>query len=651
MNFLANLRAYELAQRAQGAPILPADHETDAESGNDETPLMYSRKAFRWEIELNPDGSLRAFTRLSSGNAQGKKIDTGLELLSPDVTRGSNIKARLLADNGEYVLGVGRAENDDKVPKRHEAFKALVAEAATSTGERAVQAVRAFLERHDPDAFRAHLPEDFDATHNIMISVGGQRPTDLAAVRAFWAARFTNGTEARQEVEGQCLITGEYGPVINREPVSIKGINGGRTHKKLSSANDPAYMSYGLHATQNAPMSFKAAEEYASGLNRLLGDPGSHLSIGDVTYVFWIDEGVVPAVKTLLAFPPTILGLRNAENEVASPQEVRDALWSVFTGTNPGLSPNTPFHVASLGHHDTRIVVRNYHSRTMEDLTRNLTAFFLNQHIRDVDTEDRASGREGYSVLTLAEGLHHKGGKSPKIEHEAHLLTQHALNGGPLPVDFLIRLAQRNRAERTVTRVRAALGRLVLLSLAKEDDPMTKQTLDALNPEHPDPAYHAGRLMYILEDVQRLAIDPRVNLTEKYYTPMSTRPYVIMPRLLAQSKAHLARLRREQPGTHIAKERTIDAVMSRLTNLPHRTLTPQEQTLFSLGYHHQRTHNISRAIEGKARKKAAAKSTAETLAPATDITSTISASLASSEAAPTKTPTRRRKTRQQGEDA
>ena len=78
-------RLYEHAQRLQ-----------------DKLPIEgYGEVRLSWLVELNQDGTLKAngFTKLDKNDPRRKL---------PDRIRAAGIKPKLLADNGEYVFGVGR---------------------------------------------------------------------------------------------------------------------------------------------------------------------------------------------------------------------------------------------------------------------------------------------------------------------------------------------------------------------------------------------------------------------------------------------------------------------------------------------------------------------------------------------------------------
>ena len=246
-----------------------------------------------------------------------------------------------------------------------------------------------FLGDLEPHSFRdAYLPADFASDANVMFSVDGVEPLKLPAVQQFWAAQFAQGDgEEGTGFRAECLITGEVGPVMAREPVKIKGILGGQTSgMNFISANAQAFESYGLQASHIAPVKLKVAEQYANGLNRLLADPNTSLKVGGVTYAFWTGAGTVPLVSTALREPPIELriGRRKTRDKQARSEEVRQALLSVFTGQQSALKPAAAFYAVGLTPSGSRIAVRTHLTSTVKETVDNLAVYFEAQTLEKI---------------------------------------------------------------------------------------------------------------------------------------------------------------------------------------------------------------------------------------------------------------------------
>jgi len=166
------------------------------------------------------------------------------------------------------------------------------------------------------------------------------------------------------------------------------------------------------------------------------------------------------------------------------------------------------------------------------------------------------------------------------------VLLHTALKGGPLPLWLLFQAVKRNRAEQKVTRSRAALIKMVLQSqslIMLQEDTMAE--LDATNQ---NPAYLCGRLLAVLEAVQRTAIpDAKTTITDRFFGAASSAPASVFGPLLRGAQAHLSKLRRERPSTHQALVRKLEDIQVGLSAFP-KILTLEQQGFFSLGYYHQR---------------------------------------------------------------
>ena len=621
MSLLYQLREYELRMRKEGQKS--AQDGEEASVG--EMPFMYALQPVRWEVRLNADGTLRDVQPLTSGKTKGK--DLGKPTPAPNVVRAAGVKSKLLMDNAEYALGIVRKEGDPKVQQRHEAFKALVNAAAEATGEPSVLAVADYLHQHNPTAFKEHLLAsfpDFAPDTNVIFSVEGKNPLELASVQKFWAAQFDQTDADAKSLSAECLVTGEFGPVMRTEPVKIKGIQGGQTMgMNIISANAKAFESYGLEQSNIAPVKFEVAEQYANGLNRLLADPNTSLKIGGVTYAFWTGDGAVPLVGPALQAPPAGLtksyGAQRKRDKKARTEEVRNALWGVFTGQQPALKAGAAFFAAGLTPSGSRIAVRTHMTSTVQDVVENLAAYFEAQTLAAINPDGKYADRETYDLRTLVSAMYRDINK----EHTApdvDALVQFALSGQPLPRSFLVRLAGRNRAdEYRVTRPRAVLTKMVLLSRDFKELDMDKDTLDSLNPNQKEPAYHLGRLLAVLDDIQSSVMKANTTLVDRFYGSMSTTPYAVVGRLIHGSQAHLQKLRKENEPAYRAKQNELESVMSRLADIPAKPLTTAQQALFALGYYHQRAH-ISEGIRersaAKKEKEAQAKADKEATQPA-----------------------------------
>jgi len=109
------------------------------------TPSMYVETAIRYVIDL--DGNGRFLGLVDTADPSTPAGRRGRRMLAPSAMRTAlSIRPKLLADNGEYTLGVARdVAKQARVVQCREAYRAVVEECARDSGHPAMAAVAAFL--------------------------------------------------------------------------------------------------------------------------------------------------------------------------------------------------------------------------------------------------------------------------------------------------------------------------------------------------------------------------------------------------------------------------------------------------------------------------------------------------------------------------
>ena len=548
-----------------------------ADERMDLPPEMYQAAPVRWIINLGSDGTLDGFVPTGGDERANRR---GVLMLVPHIVRSSAVRPKLLADNGEYVLGIERpGARPERVADAHRQFKQLARDCAAGTGEPSVEAVVKFLDRWSPDSVDL-LPEGFDVADTLTFEVDGVRPAvELARVQSFWAS-YTAGKESPIMT---CLVTGKEGPVEERLPVKIKGIPGGQTSgTSLVSANAGPFTSYGLKNSLTSPISREAGERFGRALNELISKRDSRMYVGPLVYVFWTRE------ETGFDY----LGMV----ERPKPQAVKTLLESPYTAREAHGTKANDFYALALSASGGRTVVRDWLETTVPEVEANLKRWFRAQEI--VDAYGQLADPLG--LYSLAAAAYRDANKEMTPAVPAALVRV-ALRGGSLPDDLLLRAVRRNRVGREVTRARAALIKLVLQSKGGEE---VQRASVSLTPDHPEPAYHCGRLLAELEALQRAAIpELKTTLVDRYYGSASSTPAAVFGTLLSHAQAHLGKLRKGPGGAGPAIQRRMEEIMANLEEFP-RTLTLREQAVFALGYYHQRAHDrAQRNVAVNARKK------------------------------------------------
>lgn len=547
-------------------------------------PSGYQKRFVTKAIELSPDGKLLGVLP-QSGSVRGKRhgIDRSEPQESP--ARTVAIKPRLFADNVNYVLGKVREKDKEKqVIERHAAWCELVQSAASSIPIPEVQAILKWLEQGGP----AQLREDnrFDEDDELTFFVSSRYVTDLPEVRAFW----TNQGDATNM--GTCIVTGVYGPVVDRMPAPIKGVPDGQmSGTALISVNNPSGESYGLEAALNSPVSVDAAEKLCNGLNHLLNEPGKvdaegkarkykySLRVGKVVFVVWTKE---PHNFDAFSF-----------FEQPNPEHVRQLFESIETGKAGSEIETGEFYAISLSANAARIVVRDYHEMTLGKAKEQIYKWFKLLTLMGFDGEPINPP----GIYRLAANLYRDANKDMPAHVPRDLLAAALFPGRKLP-SYLLSLALKRNLVMQGPYVEIggrrmfSFDRIALIKAYLQQDSMLD--LSQLNPELVTPAYLCGRLLAIYDRIQYdyYRIDqreqPNLTITDKYFGAAAASPGPILATIAKQAIKHLAKLNRKQAGGY--HEKALNDVMALLKGPMPTSLSLEQQAYFTLGYYHQRAY-------------------------------------------------------------
>lgn len=556
-------------------------------------PSGYQPRLVTKCVELDTDGKLIGVTPLT-GDKRGKREGKIRQEPQESPMRTVAIRPRLVADNVNYVLGmVKEGDKPDKVAERHQTYGKAVTKAYETTQHGGLRAVHLWLLSGGAESLR-HSGR-IDPDDEITFRVAGEFVTDDPVIQRYWA----NQSEAAGE--GQCIITGEYGPVVDRMPAPIKGVPDGQmSGTAIVSVNNKAGESYGLEAALNSPISPAAAELLCNGLNKLINErvPDTDASgkeiergkyalrVGRGLFIAWTRKESEFNVFQILDRP--------------DPDQVRRLIQSVHKSGGLPKVDAADFYLLSLSANAARIVIRDYLETSLPQVEERLGRWFA--RLRLINTK-RELGNPP-SVYRLATSLYRDASRDMPARVPEQLIRS-IFTGSPLPGELLGLAIKRNLAMQgpyTLTKNKTRVldtSRLALLKAALTPDPKD-ETLIMLNREHPSPAYQCGRLLSVLESIQTVAV-PGINATlvDRYYGAACASPASVFPNLLKDAtSAHLPKLRKNKPGAHRALDRRLTEIVDRVTVLP-KTLSLHAQGEFSLGYYHQRADDIAEAIKNK----------------------------------------------------
>ncbi len=557
----------------------------------------YDRKASEPESGLAPEGwEWREFEYLAVIEQDGRffaiqdvregdgKIKRGRRYLVPSLgeKKGGGIKSNLFWENIEYLFGIPvttrtKAKPDGaRVVLQHQAF----CEKVSSIGgnSEALDAVRRFLQNADNVQRVQADPlwkDVFSINPFMLLALRGSGPvteeTNLREAVNF--ARSSSKTGGARV----CLVSGAKGETANLEP-PIKGVRGAQaTGASLVSFNLSAFNSFGKQQGANAPLSKSASAAYASALNHLLGkDSVQRLQIGDATTVFWADRNCELESKIAAFF---------SEPEKDDPDRgvnaVKSLLRSIETGAFSADDQVNRFYVLGLAPNAARIAVRFWQVDTVQGMSKKIA-----RHFHDLEIVHGPRDKDIFSLFRLLTSIAALG-KADNIPPNLAGDTMRAiLEGQPYPKTLLQAAIRRNRAEQSVTYIRAALIKACINRETRFYNPTQQEELKmALDVENANIGYRLGRLFAALEKIQ-LDASPGINATirDRFYGAASSTPVAVFGNLMRLKNHHLAKM--ESAGLRVHRERLLGEILSGIGDFPAH-LPMADQGRFAIGYYHQ----------------------------------------------------------------
>jgi CRISPR-associated protein Csd1 len=560
----------------------------------------------RWVVDIDEHGRFEAlnptgYEEKTDGKKKPKTIYP-MRKIPRRSGRTSGDQEEFLVDKSDYVLGVlpDAVNGDGRSLRRQRMFTDALARANAAVQSPALAATIAFLQK---DTERQRCIDELAATQfasNDLFTfrVGDAMLDEEPEVRAWWATRVAEASQTGNA--GQCLLCGKLKAIVDKHD-SLKLPGAVTSGVALVSFNSGAFEKYGLERNDNAPICRDCMVAYVNGLRRCLepryprpdGRSFSQQSVrlsDDTVAVYWDDAS--SDVSSVLRF------LNDG------PREVRTLLESPWKGLSPA-APEARFYCLILTGTQGRASVRGMHTSTLGKVVENL----IGERGYFACLEAAGYMEEPAPIKTLEYSLAVQGkleSLPPGIASEVFLS---AVLGRPLSQWFLSAAVGRARAERTITKPRAALLHLYFQRHPKLELRKAPMSLDV---ETLDPAYRYGRLLAVLERLQIRALrrTPNSTIVDRFYPAASTRPATAFPKLLSLAQNHLRSL---DAGARFFSEK-IETIVAGLDGAKgfRPTLNLEEQGRFALGYFHQKNALYGSSTQPDAAQGAAENVTEET---------------------------------------
>lgn len=553
--------------------------------GDSLAPSGFERKEIPFVLVLATNGQLVEVEDTREGEGRSRRARAFL--VPQAVKKTSGVRANLLWDTAEYVLGVDLRGNAERARAQHEAFLARIEQVfGTPPRMASIEAILRFLGGFELQQIECFAAWDDIRESNALVTFRLAGSTD--AVSEVPEVRGAIAAEPASGARGLCMVSGDWDQIARLHP-AIKGVrNAQSSGANIVSFNLNAFASYGKEKGGNAPVGEKAVFRYTTALNHLLGrDSRQKLQVGDATVVFWAERETGASAE--LAFkdwfdPP-------ADDPDRGTESVK-ALFEMKKGKPLTGDDEQRFFVLGLAPNAARIAVRFWQAATVRELGERIF-----RHFEDLEMVRGPKDPEYPSLGSLTRAIAAQGKYENVPPNLAGDWMRAILAGAPYPVTLLQAAVRRARAEQDVGYRRASLIKACLNRGSLNEKEKITVSLD---PSNTNAAYRLGRLFAVLERIQEEA-SPGLNATirDRYYGAASANPRTVFPILNRLKNHHLAKL--ENRGRAVNLERLVGEIVEALDAADPfpASLSLADQGRFAVGYYHQRQHSSTYKSGGR----------------------------------------------------
>lgn len=579
---------------------------------------IMSEQPVHWMVMLTSDGRVadiidkRIEESVPQKNGKVKIVKKPIVVSLPKRTQKPTIDAYIIEHRPLYIFGlnydakIGLTPDDktDKARKSHEAFVKKNLEFFDGIDSEIARAYVNFIKNWVPENETENeqlkmLGKEYQGSCYIF-ALDGRPECKLHKDKAVLAkyeklmakAAAKAEEEAAESDDGimMCPIEGERLRAA-RIHEKIKGIKGGNSAGAgLVNFNSSAFESYGKSQSMNSGISEKAMKKYTSSLNKLLADPMHHIYSDDMTVVFFAMKHDDKAECDLFN---GYLNSSNGVTEDSTKADVKAVSENIYykgqTGNAQALDDDVDngvdFFVAGFTPNGSRIcqkfMVRNKFGKIIDN---------VKQHQQDMAICGSNGEIPLWRINKELVSPNSANAISPALQSD---IFQAILNGTNYPYTLLETVVRRvctdsdtdSNNKIKINEVRAGLIKAFINRKARINGDKEEITM-TLNPENTNPAYLCGRLFAVLEKIQLEATDVKLNRTIKdaYFSSASSRPALIMPRLIDLSNYHLRKLKE---GRVIYFSKLINEIMGKIKDSLPTNLSIMEKGEFQLGYFQQ----------------------------------------------------------------
>ncbi len=443
------------------------------------------------------------------------------------------------------------------------------------------------------NTIRAQMNEDrVKETDSVSIRVDGRLVLDESGWQPWWREFRTRIKPKEASSEMVCFARGILGdPAVTHPKIAASSVGGTATGSTLVSFDKDAFGSFGLKQSRNAAVSEEAATAYCDAMNSLIA--AAPLVAGSKP-LYWYDCSV-PKEDDLLGF----LVEPKALEESTALQTATTLVAAIKTGVTPRAQQlaSSRYFCCTITGAAGRVMVRDWMIGEFEQLAAAVAAWFDDLSIvrcngRGLANEPAIGRLVECLLLDRKQGQNYDDWLKP-VKGMLPQLWRAALNPQmPLPYRSMASAVTQNRAyvqtssssTFTLENRMALLKAYLLRSCRIKGEPITVTAY--LKPDHPSTAYQCGRLLAVLSALQQRALGTvNAGVVERYYGSASATPALVLGRLTRTSQYHLNKL---DDGLARWYDARIAQIWASIQHDVPRTLSMEGQSMFALGYYHQK---------------------------------------------------------------
>lgn len=496
---------------------------------------------------------------------------------------GKRPEPAFLCENAGFLFGIYK--DKEGAEYRFEASRNFHERILEDVDDDGARAVLAFFRKRKQGTYQYEGVNTayFDDGGNIIFQLRGDMEFlhDRPAIKAAWELHLNSLlTEASV---GQCLVTGEWGPIAR-----IHGnLNGfGQDKPTVVGFNKESFVSYRKEQGDNAPVSEKAAFKYVTALNMLINDRGHCMNLHGDKLLFWAERNA-PLEEQAIAI------LMEGDSVQVAPQldeiksrEIASVVHALRQGEKPediGLDPNVKFYLLGISANVTRAVIRYFYINTFGQFVSRLQLHHQDVYIEGPDWEPKHPSI--YKIL-LETAVLRKSENVPAPHRNA--LIRSIFSGSVYPHALLIGMLGRIRAEAAgdakaaINRTRVGVIKGCVNRLSRS---FNNKELITVGLNHGDKtvSYLLGQLFALLEKAQYDALGKvNASIVDKYLNAALASPQQVFPTLLTSAEKHFAKSKK-----YYIKVRIRDIMGDIPSEGYPKTLNAEDQGRFMIGYYHQ----------------------------------------------------------------